>query len=121
MTKKARILVVDDEKGMREGCRRILASEGHIVQAVESGEAAVELLRNDDIDLALIDLKMPGMSGMELLEHIRAHDPDIVCLMMTGYASLETAVEAAKKGIYDYIPKPFTPEQLLAAVHRFAR
>jgi peptide/nickel transport system permease protein len=86
MARHGKVLVVDDEKGIREGCRRILQSEGYEVESVESGEAAVERLKADRIDLALIDLKMPGMSGMELLDRIREIDPEIVSVMMTGYA-----------------------------------
>ncbi len=118
MVRQAKILVVDDERGIREGCRRILLSEGHVVEAAASAEEALEKLEADGFDLALIDLKMPGMSGMELLERIHEHDPEIVCVMMTGYASLETAVEAAKKGIYDYIPKPFNPDELLVVLRK---
>ncbi len=117
MTAPARILVVDDERGMREGCKRILASEGYEVETAEDGVAGLDLfLRRGPFDAALVDLKMPRMSGIELVEQIRLKDPDVVLLIITAYATIETAVEATKRGAYGYIPKPFTPEELLLPV-----
>ncbi|MFB3880596.1 MAG: response regulator [Armatimonadota bacterium] len=113
-----RILVVDDEPGMREGCRRILESEGHQVTTAESGEEALGIFSRGAFDLALVDLKMAGMSGLELLVKLREVDPDVVCVMVTAYATLETAVQATKSGAYDYVAKPFTPDELMAVVDR---
>ncbi len=113
-----RVLVVDDEPGMREGCRRILLPEGHTVTTVASGEEALRVMAPGAFDLALVDLKMPGMSGMELLPRLREADPDFVCVMCTAYATLETAVQATKGGAYDYVPKPFTPDELIGVVDR---
>ena len=112
------VLVVDDELGMREGCRRILAPGGHAVTTAESGEQALELFRPGAFDLALIDLKMPGMSGIELLSRLREADPDLLCVIITAYASLDTAVQATKTGAYDYLAKPFTPDELTAVVDK---
>jgi len=113
----ARILVVDDELGMREGCRRVLTAEGFEVETAEDGLAGLEVLtKRRDFAAALIDLKMPRMGGMELIEQIRKQDPDIVLLVITAYATFETAVEAIKRGAYGYIPKPFTPDELLLPV-----
>lgn len=109
-----RILVVDDELGMREGCRKVLASEGYDVQTAQDGLAALELFTEPgDFAGALIDLKMPRMGGIELIEHIREYDEDAVLLVITAYATIQTAVEATKLGADGYVPKPFTPDELL--------
>ena len=113
-----RILVVDDELGMREGCRRILEAEGHKVTTAESGQEALEPFAGGEFDLALIDLKMPGMSGVELLVRLREIDPDCMYVIVTAYATLETAVQATKSGAYDYVAKPFTPEELMLVVNK---
>ena len=115
---KERILVVDDERGIREGCRRILRSEGFEVETAENGNEGLAKAKESVYDLILIDLMMPGMGGMELLGHIRRLDPEIITIVITGYATVETAVEAMKQGAYDYIPKPFTPDQLMAVLNR---
>jgi len=116
-TEMPRILVVDDEPGMREGCRRILESEGYHVQTAEDGLAAIELFQaRGDFAAALVDLKMPRMDGIELIERIRKIDEDVTALVMTAYATIETAVQATKQGAYGYIPKPFTPDELLIPV-----
>lgn len=113
-----RILVVDDERGIREGCRRILKGEGFDVETAENGLDGLSKAKERTYDLILIDLMMPGMGGMELLGHIRELDPEIITIVITGYATVETAVEAMKQGAYDYIPKPFTPDQLMAVLNR---
>jgi signal transduction histidine kinase len=113
----ARILVVDDEPGMREGCRRILAAEGYAVETAADGQAGLDaFLARPGFDAVLVDLKMPRMGGLDLAEHIRRHDPDVLILVITAYAAIETAVEATKRGAYGYIPKPFTPDELLLPV-----
>ena len=112
-----RILVVDDELGMREGCRKILTSEGYQVEVAEDGVAGLELFKKcGDFAVALVDLKMPRMSGIELIEHLRALDEDVVIFVITAYATIDTAVEATRRGAYGYIPKPFTPDELLLPV-----
>jgi len=113
-----RILVVDDEAGMREGCRRILLTEGYEVETAEDGLDALELFAkgNGRFSVALVDLKMPRMGGLELIEKLHERDEDIVLLVITAYATINTAVEATKRGAYGYIPKPFTPDELLLPV-----
>ena len=109
-----RILVVDDELGMREGCRKVLASEGYDVETADDGLAGLELFKKrGDFAGALIDLKMPRMGGIELIERIRDYDKDAVLLVITAYATIQTAVEATKCGADGYVPKPFTPDELL--------
>lgn len=110
----ARILVVDDEPGMREGCRRILSADGYSVETADDGQSGLDLfLARRDFDAVLVDLKMPRMSGLELVEHMRRHDPDVLILIITAHAAIDTAVEATKRGAYGYLPKPFTPDELL--------
>ncbi len=115
-----KILVVDDERGLREGCRRILESEGYAVDLAEDGNRGLELLQKNTYDLMLVDLMMPVMGGLELMDEIKKLNIDIIIIVVTGYATIETAVEAMKHGAYDYIPKPFSPDQLLAVVNRGA-
>lgn len=115
-----RVLVVDDEPGMRDGCRRVLESEGYQVALADSGEAALRIFSPGTFGLALLDLKMPGMSGLELLPRLQEIDPECVFVIVTAYATLETAVEATKRGAYDYVAKPFTPDELMAVVGRGA-
>jgi two-component system, OmpR family, phosphate regulon sensor histidine kinase PhoR len=118
MDDKVTILVVDDEKGIREGCRRILTGEGFAVNVATNGKEGLEMVKARPYDLMLVDLMMPGMGGLEMMEQVRQIDPEIIMIVITGFATIETAVDAMKRGAYDYIPKPFTPDQLLAFVNR---
>jgi signal transduction histidine kinase len=114
-----KILVVDDEYGIREGCRKVLSLEGYEVVTAEdgfSGLAAFEAQK--DFAAALIDLKMPRMDGIELIERIRAQDEDIVLMVITANATIESAVEATKRGAFGYVPKPFTPDELLLHIRQ---
>jgi signal transduction histidine kinase len=112
-----RILVVDDELGMREGCRKILTAEGYSVETAADGVAGLELFKErGDFAVALVDLKMPRMGGIELIQRLRALDEDVVVFVITAYAAIDTAVEATRRGAYGYIPKPFTPDELLLPV-----
>ena len=111
-----RILVVDDERHMRELCRRNLSAAGHEVTVAESGAKALEVFTGDNFDLVLTDLMMPGMSGLELLVNVLERDPEMACVMMTAQATIETAVEAIKRGAYNYVSKPFTSDELVTLV-----
>lgn len=113
-----RALVVDDEKGIRDGSERILTRLGFDVLTASRGEEALEMLENENTSIVLLDLKMPGMDGMEVLSRIRKLDDTILVIVITGYATLETAIEAMKQGAYDFIPKPFEPDQLRIIVNR---
>ena len=115
---RGNILVIDDEVGMREGCRRALTPYGFHVDIAEHGVEGLRKLRQGSYDLVLLDAMMPGMSGLELLERILEHDPEIVCVMITGYATVELAAQAMKQGSQDFLPKPFTSDELLEAVTR---
>jgi signal transduction histidine kinase len=114
----ANILVVDDEVGMREGCRRALAPHGYQVSVAENAVEGLRKLREGRFDLVLLDVMMPGMSGLELLDRIDEHDPDIICVMITGYATVDLAAQAMKQGAHAFLPKPFTSDELLTVVHR---
>jgi len=118
MSEPPRVLVIDDEPGMREGCRRTLALEGYRVETAADGEEAWRLVQAGGWDLALVDIRMPGLGGIELLERIQGLDPDLVCIVISGYATLDTAMQAAKRGAYDILPKPFTSDDLLLVVRR---
>ena len=114
----AAILVIDDEPSVCVSCRKILQEDGHVVEFELSGVAGVRRAVEGDFDLVLLDLKMPDLSGMEALERLRAERPDQPVVIITGYATIQTSIEAVRKGAFDYIPKPFTPEELSLAVHK---
>ena len=109
-----KILIIDDETGIRQGCRRVLGSEGYEVLLAETAEQGLELLgANPDVALTLVDLKMPGMGGLGYLTQASEVAPEMASVVMTAYATIETAVEATKRGAYDFMVKPFTPDDLL--------
>jgi response regulator RpfG family c-di-GMP phosphodiesterase len=116
--KSARILVVDDEKVIREILCEFLAMEGYVVRGVEDGEKALAELRLRPYDMVISDLKMPKLSGLELLERITTDKLDVLTVIMTGFGTVETAIEAMKKGAYDYILKPFKVEEVVHIVQR---
>ncbi|NWF88445.1 MAG: response regulator [Ignavibacteriaceae bacterium] len=111
---KAKVLIVDDEKGLRLGTKRLLESEGFEVDAAQNGAEGIAFGTSLDYDLAIIDLKMPDINGLEVLKQIHQNHPNTVCFIATAFPSFETATEATKLGAFNYIPKPFTPEELLS-------
>ena len=115
---KINILVVDDEKIIREGSERILQKEGWNVTTAENGEQGLEYIKSDRFQILLLDLMMPGIKGMEVLKWLQESYPDLLIIVITGYATIENAVEAMKNGAYDFISKPFTPDQLRIVVKR---
>jgi CheY-like chemotaxis protein len=112
------ILIVDDERGIREMLHYELSLEGFDVETADSGMAAIEALRRRRFDLAVTDLKMPGMDGVATVEALRAIDPDIAVIVATGYASVQTAVACMKKGAFDYITKPYDLDDLKRLLDR---
>ena len=117
MESKARILVVDDEHGIRQACLEVLTAEGYIVETAADGVEGLVLFEDrKDFTAVLVDLKMPRMGGMELIERIHGLDEDVCILVITAYATIETAVQATKLGADNYILKPFTPDELLLPV-----
>jgi signal transduction histidine kinase len=114
---KAHILVVDDEMGPRESLKMILHPY-YNVHTAERGAQAVEMLKQIPVDLVTVDLKMPGFSGINVLEKVKQYDPDIEAIIITGYGSLDTAIEGLRLGAFDYISKPFDVNHILALVRR---
>ncbi|HOG29423.1 MAG TPA: sigma-54 dependent transcriptional regulator [Vicinamibacterales bacterium] len=114
--RSGRILVVDDERSMRELLQIVLRREGHQVRLAEDGPAAVAELGREPADVLISDIRMPGMSGVDVLREAKRLDPDIVGIMVTAYASTDSAVEALRLGAYDYLTKPFDVEELKAKV-----
>jgi signal transduction histidine kinase/FixJ family two-component response regulator len=115
-----RVLVVDDERDIRDGSERILSRIGFQLYTASRGDEAFNVFEKQRPAIVLLDLKMPGMDGMEVLKLIQEDDPSVLVIVITGYATVETAIEAMKKGAYDFIPKPFEPDQLRIVVNRAA-
>jgi DNA-binding NtrC family response regulator len=113
-----RILVVDDEEIVCESCKRILEEEGYEVETAVSGGEAFEKMKDRPFEIVITDLKMPGIDGMEVLRTFRREYPDTIVIMITGFSTVETAVEAMKLGAFDYIPKPFTPDEVSIVVKK---
>jgi CheY-like chemotaxis protein len=113
-----KVLVMDDEEWMRDACVEILQPEGFKVMTAADGSAGLDLIRRYAPDLILVDLKLPGMDGLAYLGSVKAFDPDIVAIMITGYATLEVAVEAMNAGAHDFLPKPFKPADLRGVARR---
>ena len=107
------ILVVDDEEVMRDVLGSLLTQAGFQVSLAESGPQGLALVRKGDVDAAIVDVMLPDMGGLEVLEELKKTDPDLVVLMITAFASVETAITAMKKGAFDYVAKPFKHEELL--------
>jgi CheY-like chemotaxis protein len=112
----ARILAVDDEKTILDSFRKMLVLGGYSIDTVETGSEALGLVRKHDYDFVFTDLRMPGMDGVEVTRAVRHLRPDIDVIVITGYASIETAVETVKSGAMDYVQKPFTEDELLGFV-----
>src|SRR5512136_2134930 len=115
---KPLILIIDDEEALRDGCRQALEKSGYTVLTTGEGSEGIKIARESKPEIAFVDLKMPGISGMEIIEILSKDVPDIVLIMITGYATILSAVEAIQKGAYDYLPKPFSPDQLRAVTRR---
>jgi two-component system, OmpR family, phosphate regulon sensor histidine kinase PhoR len=106
------VLVIDDEERVREGCRKVLVRDGFNVTIAESGDIGLSLVEQQHYDLILLDLMMPSLSGFDVLAHVKKLHPDTVIIVISGYATVENSIEAMKQGAFDFIPKPFSPEQL---------
>lgn len=115
---KPRVLVVDDEKRIRDLCHRMLSGEGFDVSRAENGEQGISMIDESHYDIILLDLMMPGVSGLDVLEKVKALHPDTVVIVITGYATIEHSIEAMKKGAFDFLPKPFTPQDLRLVVSK---
>ncbi len=118
MTAKANILVVDDEPVERQTLTEILRLEGYHVAAVANGEAAVDYVRLNPVDLILLDLRMPGMSGLDVIKVVKRTLPEIEIILLTAHGSIESATEALRSQVQDYLLKPAAPAQILESVGR---
>jgi DNA-binding NtrC family response regulator len=116
-----RILVVDDELFVRELLLEFLSSQGYEVWLADSGEKAVRLIESEPAEVALLDLKMPGIDGIETLRQIRRIAPDTVAIVMTGYPTIESSIEALRCGAYDYVVKPFKLNDLKSSIEKALR
>jgi len=113
-----RVLVIDDDEVILLSCRRILEKVGYEVETFDNGMQGIERLRERPAQVLLVDLKMPQMDGTQVIEQVRAFDPSAIIVVITGYATVPAAVDAMKAGAYDFLPKPFTPEELRLTVDR---
>lgn len=116
--KKIHILVADSQPDMLDVLTDVLKDEGYQVTTAHNGSQALERAKVISFNIAIVDIKLPGLSGMELIRKLKEADPELTIIIMTGYSSLETAVETAKSGVYDYITKPFPAEEILLAIRR---
>lgn len=115
---KGRILIIDDEEGIRKGCVRVLQPSGYQLEVATTFHEGLQKIRAGQFDLVLLDVMMPDGRGIDLLEPIREQDPETVAVLITGYATVELAVDAIKRGAYDFISKPFTAQLLLMTVEQ---
>jgi two-component system response regulator AtoC len=118
MEHRVHIMIVDDEEIVRESLTGWLQEDGYEVESAENGMKALELLPSKEWNLAMVDLKMPGMDGIQLMDEMKKSRPDMIIIIMTAYATVDTAVKAMKKGAYDYIVKPFNPEDLSLTIRK---
>jgi len=116
MDKKIKILIIDDEDIVLKSCLRILKNDDYEIDTVYSGDEGLKRTSEKEYDIVITDLKMPGLSGMEVLSTLRKNKPEVTVIIFTGYATVENAREALKMGAFDYIPKPFTNEELRTVV-----
>lgn len=113
-----RVVVVDDDEVMLLSCREVLGRAGYDVETYDSGEAGLRRVLEVRPPVLIVDLKMPGLDGFEVIRRVRSEAPEVVIVVITGYATVATAVDAMKLGAYDFLPKPFTPEELRLIVRR---
>ena len=114
----AKVLIIDDNDTLREGAEAVISRQGHEVFVAEGGEAGLRFLRAQPLDLVLTDLRMDGMDGLQVLKVVHDTDPDIAVVIMTAYGTIENAVTAIKRGAYDYVQKPFSPDALRLKVEQ---
>ena len=118
MELKAKILIVDDEEGIQKGCRRVLAEHGFHLEAASTIKEGLQKFQDSSFDLVLLDVMLPDGKGIDIIPRLHESDPDLVCVVMTGYATVELAVQAMKAGAYNFITKPFSADLLLLTVNQ---
>src|SRR6266566_6538747 len=112
------LLVVDDERSIREACREVAQSLGFTAYAADSAEHAYRLLESQNFDAVLLDLRLPGVGGLEAMRRIKEHRPEAIIIVVTGYGTVQSAVQAMKNGAYDYVTKPFSLDELRLLLER---
>ncbi len=115
---RERIVVADDVEEIRDLCQRALQAQGYRVSTASNGQEAIDLASQHPIDLLITDLRMPRVTGLEAYRRMREVRPELMAIVMTGYGSMESAIEALKLGAYEFLLKPFSPRDLVAAVER---
>lgn len=115
---KTKILVVDDDSIVLDSCQRILEAEGFEVSLVSNAEGALEAVEREDFALLVVDVKMPKRDGMYLMQEIKKQRPEIPIIVMSGYPTDETVADGVRMGAAQFIPKPFTPDELLRSVRQ---
>jgi len=118
MTDKTKILIIDDDDVMLDSCSQVLDREGYFTETARDGNNGIKAFDRSGADAILLDLKMPGKTGMQVLNDLKAMDPDCVVIVITGYGTIQSAVDAMKQGAFDFLPKPFTPDELRYIVKR---
>jgi len=118
MTNKAKILIIDDEDVICKGCKQTLEKDAFEVDYAKNGLVGLAKLHDKAYDIVLIDLMMPQIKGMDVLESVKKYDPDIVKIIITGYATEQVITEALEKGAYDYLAKPFSANELREIIQR---
>jgi DNA-binding NtrC family response regulator len=118
MSEKAKILIIDDDEAILDSCSQVLEKAGYVVKGARDGIEGLKFLKNESFYTVLLDLKLPGPDGMEILNHIIEDSPETPVVIITGYASVESAVEAMRQGAFDYMAKPFSPKELRVIVKK---
>ncbi len=118
MNNKANILIIDDEEAIRDSCSQVLKKDGYKVKGAKDGRLGLQFFKEELFDAVLLDLKLPGLGGMEILSKIHEDTPETPVIIITGYASLESAVEAMKRGAFNYLAKPFSPDALRVIIKK---
>jgi DNA-binding NtrC family response regulator len=111
-----RIMIIDDEEHIGQSCQELLGEEGYEVVPFTQPREGLKRLKEEAFDLLLLDLKMPDADGMDVLQEVKRDYPDLIVIIITGYATVDTAVQSMKMGVFDYVAKPFTPDELITAV-----
>jgi two-component system, NtrC family, response regulator HydG len=120
MSLRGKVLIIDDDESLRTACLQTLEQNGFSVAAVENGDRALQKVRQESFDVALLDIRMPGMPGIEVLKRLKQESPNTAVVIMTGHATIESAVQAGRLGAFDYLPKPFTSESLISIASKAA-
>ena len=121
MAKKISILIVDDEESVRDSLYNWFIEDGFRVECAENARKGLSMLESDNFDIILADIKMPGMDGLEMLRRIKEIKSDSIVIVMTAFATVDTAVKALKDGAYDYVTKPFDPDDLTHLIRNATR